>query len=331
MCTIRKYVLFLLILIVAGGAAVADTLKDGLYARMETTRGTLTISLTFEKTPITVANFVGLAEGTKDNSYKQGKAYYDGLKFHRVIDDFMIQGGDPSGNGTGGPGYTFPDEFDFSLKHDGAGILSMANSGPGTNGSQFFITHKATPWLDGKHTVFGHVVEGLDVVNKIKQGDKIKKVTIIRVGTKAQQFKTDQKAFDALVANIGAAEKARIGEAIDARLPGAKKTSSGIYYTIEKQGSGRKPTPGTQVQVHYEGFLIDGGMFDSSRQRGEPFVFAVGTGRVIPGWDQTILDMKKGEKRTVILPPELAYGSQGAGGVIPPNAYLVFEIELIDF
>ena len=130
---------------------------------------------------MTVANFVGLAEGTKHYSKTggapadaNGASYYDGLNFHRVIADFMIQGGCPLGTGTGGPGYKFPDEIDTTLKHTGPGIFSMANSGPGTNGSQFFITHKATPWLDGRHTVFGHVVKGQDVVNAIAKGDKIK-------------------------------------------------------------------------------------------------------------------------------------------------------------
>ena len=164
-------------------------LGDGLYAKINTTKGTITVKLTFEKTPLTVANFVGLAEGQiKNNAKAEGEPYYDGLKFHRVIKDFMIQGGDPSGTGAGGPGYSFKDEFDASLKHDRAGTLSMANAGPGTNGSQFFITHKDTPWLNGKHSVFGYVVDGQSVVDMIEQGDMIKSIEIIRKGKAAKNF-----------------------------------------------------------------------------------------------------------------------------------------------
>jgi peptidylprolyl isomerase len=180
-------------------------LSDGVYAEFETSKGKILLQLEYEKTPLTVANFVGLAEGTKwysrDGSApkEQGKPFYDGLTFHRVIPDFMIQGGDPTGTGRGGPGYRFRDEIVPSLKHDRAGVLSMANAGPETNGSQFFITHKETPWLNGKHTVFGHVVEGQDVVNKIMNGDTIKSVKIIRVGEKAKAFKGDEAEFQKLL------------------------------------------------------------------------------------------------------------------------------------
>src|SRR6266581_910906 len=189
-----------------GGATAAEkSLPDGLYANMETSKGKIVLQLEFEKVPLTVANFVGLAEGTKyyakapgEPVKKQDKPFYDGLKFHRVIPNFMIQGGDPQGNGTGGPGYRFRDEFDPSLRHTGPGILSMANSGPRSNGSQFFITHKATPWLDDRHTIFGHVVEGQDVVNAIARGDTIKTIKILRMGEKAKKFKGDEEEFQKL-------------------------------------------------------------------------------------------------------------------------------------
>ena len=180
-------------------------LPDGVYADMETSKGKILLQLEYEKTPLTVANFVGLAEGTKNYSKTPGEPpkaqsqpFYDGLTFHRVIPDFMIQGGDPQGSGGGGPGYQFRNEIDPSLKHNRAGILSMANAGPDTNGSQFFITHKETSWLDGKHTVFGHVVEGQDVVNKIAKGDTIKQIKILRIGDKAKTFKGDESDFQKL-------------------------------------------------------------------------------------------------------------------------------------
>ena len=166
-----------------------SNLENGMYAKINTTKGDILIYLEYEKTPLTVANFVALAEGKMRNSKRElGVPYYDGLKFHRVIADFMIQGGCPDGTGSGSPGYSFADEFHPDLKHNGPGILSMANSGPSTNGSQFFITHKETPWLDGKHSVFGHVVEGIDVVNSIVQDDVINSITILKEGNNSKKF-----------------------------------------------------------------------------------------------------------------------------------------------
>lgn len=323
----------------SSSATAADKLADGMYAKFNTSKGEIVVRLEFEKAPLTVANFVGLAEGTKDSNKDKGVNFYDGLIFHRVIPDFMIQGGDPQGTGTGGPGYTFPDEFDSSLKHGGPGVLSMANAGPGTNGSQFFITHVPTPWLDGKHTIFGQVVSGQDVVNKISQGDTIKTLTIVRSGDKAKAFKSDQKAFDALLKKIEddklAKEKGEIEKQkaiITKKWPNAVSTPSGLMYVVTQEGSGdATPQKGATVTAHYTGTLIEGTKFDSSVDRNQPFKFPVGMGRVIKGWDEAFLAMKKGEKRTLIIPPGLAYGARGAGGVIPPNATLVFDVELIDF
>jgi peptidylprolyl isomerase len=293
------------------------------------------IRLEFQKTPLTVCNFVALAEG-KMNAAK-GKPFYNGLTFHRVISNFMIQGGDPLGNGTGGPGYRFPDEFDPSLKHDGPGVLSMANAGPGTNGSQFFITHSAQPHLDGKHTVFGRVVEGQNVVNAVKQGDRIERITIIRNGPGAGAFKADQAAFDALIRDAASATEAKAKAQRDADLaqinkayPRALQTSSGLRYIIQKEGSGAKPQAGKTVRVAYKGMFLNGTVFDASDFQGRPLEFRAGTGQVIPGWDEAVMDMKTGEKRLVVIPPELAYGERGAGnGAIPPNSFLVFEMELV--
>ena len=307
--------------------------KEGMYAKIKTNKGDIMLELEFEKTPLTVANFVGLAEGKiKNNKKEVGEPYYDGLKFHRVIADFMIQGGCPDGNGMGGPGYQFPDEIHPDLKHSGPGILSMANAGPGTNGSQFFITHKETPWLDGKHTVFGKVTEGQDVVDAIAQDDKIIEIDIIRKGENAKKF--DSKAiFDKELERLEkqAAEKAKKAkEAIDALKKGAKVTSSGLAYKIIKKGTGAKAEAGKTVSVHYTGKLSNGTKFDSSYDRNQPIEFELGRGRVIKGWDEGISLLNVGSKATFIIPPDLAYGARGAGGVIPPNATLIFDVELVE-
>ena len=329
---------------------------EGLYAEMATTKGVIRLKLEFEKTPQTVANFVGLAEGTKyystDGSEpkdQKGKPYFDGLNFHRVIADFMIQGGCPLGTGTGGPGYRFADEIDPTLKHVGPGILSMANAGPGTNGSQFFITHKATPWLDGKHTVFGKVLgkSDLDVVNAIAKGDKLVKLTILRVGDKAKAFKGDEAHFSKIMEDKENAKKiafeARMKkeeEQVAALIAKYKKdnksevvtTKSGLRYIVLAEGKGDAPAEGARIAAHYTGTLTDGKKFDSSRDRNEPIRFPVGKGHVIPGWDEALSQMKKGERRILIIPHKLGYGERGAGGgVIPPFATLIFDVELVDF
>ena len=310
--------------------------KNGLYAVIDTEKGEIVVSLEFKKVPMTVANFVGLVEGEL-NFDSPGENFYEGLMFHRVIDNFMIQGGCPKGDGTGGPGYSFPDEFDPSLRHDGPGVMSMANAGPGTNGSQFFITHVKTPWLNDKHSVFGKVVEGQEVVNSIQQGDKINDIKIERIGEEAQNFKVTKEIFAQLVQD--ATKKAmdrrkneieKIEKEIANRWPKAIKTPSGLQYVVLKEGDGKAhPKYGQKVTVHYTGTLLDGRMFDSSVHRGEPATFAVG--QVIDGWNEALQTMSKGEKRTLIIPPELGYGVHGYPGIIPPNSYLIFDVELLDF
>jgi FKBP-type peptidyl-prolyl cis-trans isomerase len=307
-------------------------MKDGLYARFHTNRGEILVDLAYQKAPMTVGNFVGLAKGEFQNTATDaGIPYYDGLSFHRVIENFMIQGGCPEGTGRGGPGYQFADEFDPTLRHSGPGILSMANAGPGTNGSQFFITHVETPWLDDKHTVFGHVVEGQEVVDAIKQGDTLEKLEVVAVGAEAEAFNA-REAFDRgdemRKKKQEAAQKA-VEEQLKAILADATKTDSGLYYSIVEAGKGAKPTKGQTVSVHYAGYLLNGQKFDSSYDRKQPIQIPIGVGQVIAGWDEGIMLLNEGTKATLIIPPHLGYGSQGAGGVIPPNATLKFEVELI--
>lgn len=354
-------------LLLAGGLLLAatlpvsimaqDKLPDGLYAELDTTKGKILVQLEFEKTPLTVANFVGLAEGTKDSNKPKGVHFYDGVIFHRVIPGFMIQGGDPEGTGRGGPGYRFADEFDPTLKHTGAGILSMANAGPGSNGSQFFITLGATPHLDGRHSIFGHVVEGQDVVKAIgdvprngqdrpNQDVKINTVKIIRKGDKANAFKSDQAAFDALLKSADArleeankkemeAQKAEVAKAvadIKARFPKSElvTTKSGLQYLTITDGTGDAIKAGAHAMVHIKANLAGGQLLDDTAKRGQPAPVEFGVNRTMPGLDEGLIGMKKGGKRILVVPPQLAFGSRG-NGPIPPNATIIFEVELVSF
>ncbi len=312
-------------------------LEKGIYANMSTTKGDILLYLEMDKTPLTVANFVGLAEGKfKNDTISFTTPYFDGLTFHRVIANFMIQGGDPLGNGTGGPGYKFEDEFDSTLTHSGPGILSMANAGPGTNGSQFFITHKATPHLNNRHSVFGHVIKGQKVIDDIAQNDTIKTVTIYRLGKSAKKFNTTEVFKTKQAAYVKLREdkvKERYNDFTSEMLkvyPTAKKGKEGLLYVVEQEGNGDKPKVGQNVTVHYTGYLTNGDVFDSSRKKNQPFVFPLGKKRVIAGWDQGVALMSVGSKYKLILPHWLAYGSRG-GGPIPPNSTLIFDVELLSF
>lgn len=307
-------------------------MQDGLYAKFNTSKGVVLVNLEFEKTPGTVGNFVALAEGNLENSVKpQGTPYYDGLKFHRVIPDFMVQGGCPQGTGTGNPGYKFDDEFHSDLKHDGPGVLAMANSGPGTNGSQFYITHIATDWLDGKHTVFGKVIEGQDIVDTIAQGDTIESLEIVKKGTAAENFNAIEafRTFEGSREKRIDAEREAAKAELDELSAGFNETESGLRYQILQKGDGKKAEKGNQVSVHYKGQLADGTVFDSSYKRNSPLDFQVGVGQVIPGWDEGICLLNVGDKARLVIPSDLGYGLAGAGGVIPPGATLVFDVELI--
>jgi len=308
-------------------------MQDGLYAKFNTNKGEILVALEYKKTPGTVGNFVALAEGNLENSVKpQGTPYYDGLKFHRVIPDFMIQGGCPLGSGTGNPGYQFDDEIHPDLKHDAPGVLSMANAGPGTNGSQFFITHIETAWLDGKHTVFGKVTKGQDVVDAIAQGDAIDSLEIVRVGADAEAYNAVEafRTFEGSREKRLAEAKAKAEAEMEKLAAGFSKTDSGLRYQVLQEGTGSKAEKGKTVSVHYKGQLSDGTVFDSSYKRNQPIDFALGVGQVILGWDEGIQLLKVGDKARFVIPSDLAYGSAGAGGVIPPDATLIFDVELMN-
>lgn len=344
-------------------------LEDGLYAVMNTSKGEMVLELHAEETPITVANFVSLSEGNSkrvSDAYAN-KPYFNNTVFHRVIKDFMIQGGDPTGTGQGGPGYRFKDEFNEGLTHSSKGILSMANSGPYTNGSQFFITHKETPWLDQRHTVFGRLVKGESVLESIantatdptdKPLDSIllKSVTIVRVGSEAKKFNANEiieEYFFGIEAERESYAKFREERALTFtntfNSDEVTTTSSGLQFTVLQAATGDKPTMGTEVGLNYAGWLSDGQLFDTNiatiaekdqnfeqinaMHRGQfmPLMMTVEPDApMIPGFKEAVLDMSFGEKRLVRIPSNLAYGSQGAGGVIPPDADLIFQLELID-
>lgn len=308
-------------------------MENGIYAKFNTAKGSILVKLTHDLTPGTVGNFVALAEGNLENKAKaQGTPYYNGLKFHRVIPDFMIQGGDPQGTGSGGPGYQFDDEFHQDLRHDTPGVLSMANSGPGSNGSQFFITHVATPWLDDKHTVFGNVVEGQDVVDSIAQGDVMDSVEIIRVGEQAQNWNAVEafRTFEGSRAKRESAEREAAEKKMEELAAGFDKTDSGLRYKFINKGNGKKAEKGKTVAVHYSGQLENGKIFDNSYSRKKPIEFPLGMGHVIEGWDEGIALLQVGDKARFVIPSHLGYGARGAGGVIPPNATLIFDVELMD-
>ncbi|CAD0005885.1 peptidylprolyl isomerase [Flavobacterium salmonis] len=308
-------------------------MENGIYAKFNTGKGSILVKLAHELVPGTVGNFVALAEGNMENKVKpQGQKFYDGLTFHRVIPDFMIQGGCPKGTGTGDPGYKFDDEFHPSLKHDRPGVLAMANSGPASNGSQFYITHVPTSWLDNKHTVFGHVIEGQDVVDAVAQGDNLDAVEIIRVGEEAQKWNAIEAFIELKGARLkrDAALKAESEAKMEQLAAGFDKTESGLRYKMIQKGEGKKAEAGKTVSVHYEGSLENGKVFDSSYPRKKPIEFRLGQGQVIEGWDEGIALLQVGDKARFVIPSDLAYGPSGAGGVIPPHATLIFDVELMD-
>lgn len=356
-------------------------LEDGIYALFSTSMGDVLVALSSLEAPMTVGNFVALAEGNHP-LVDANKPYFNGMVFHRVIPNFMIQGGDPDGTGSGGPGYNFPDEFNPGLTHDKPGVLSMANSGPGTNGSQFFITDAATPWLDGKHSVFGHVIEGMNVVTAIANVERAAadrpvvdvtmSVSIIRQGKDAKQFDAPmafsnrKKAFEVEAdkrekeSNILNSDRARSltwlsdGGNYDAAafanlyatwVSQASARPSGLKVLVIEEGKGKASMAGDRLMVHYAGYFADGKPFDSSVKQialiansydpqREPYasfpVQAGPKGRVIKGWQEGLIGLRKGSHVRLVIPSDLAYGEQGAGGVIPPNAEVLFDIWVED-
>jgi cyclophilin family peptidyl-prolyl cis-trans isomerase/nitrogen regulatory protein PII len=326
-----------------------NELEDGVYAEINTSLGTMLIQLNYKETPVTVANFIALSKGTHPDvkqDFKE-KKFYNGLIFHRVMDKFMIQGGCPLGNGSGNPGYTFDDEINPNLKHDKPGILSMANSGPATNGSQFFITEVPTPWLDGKHTVFGQVISGIEILDKISnvktaianrpENDVIiNSVNIIKIGESANNFDevsvwiNEEPKLEKRRIEIEKAKREELTKQLEKLSKGYTTTTSGLKYKILVSTKNKKAVNGNNVKVHYTGKLMDGNIFDSSIRRNLPFEFKIGEGRVIRGWEEALQILRVGEKASFIIPSNLAYGPRGAGGVIPPDATLIFEIELLE-
>jgi len=345
-------------------------LGDGLFADIETTQGNIIVKLNYKETPVTVANFVTLAEGknTFVKAEYKGKPFYNGTIFHRVIKDFMIQGGDPTGTGMGEPGYRFEDEIVPTLKHDKKGILSMANAGPATNGSQFFITQVPTPHLDGRHTVFGETVKGLEVIDAIantktvmndkpEKDIKINKITIIANGKDAKNFNA-VKVFEDYFKEINKRERekeaktkaaaAKFLEEVKVQEPQAKALPSGVKIFKLVDGKGKHPNHTHQVMVNYAGYLRNGTLFDSNvkeieeaygkynslrEQQGgyQAFPMPYNTSaQLIPGFRDALLTMKVGDKIRVFIPAALGYGERGAGDVIPPNSDLIFDIEITD-
>ncbi|MCA0932078.1 peptidylprolyl isomerase [Lutimonas saemankumensis] len=361
----NSFLLIILMSIISCKSTKHADLDDGLYADLQTDRGDILLKLEYDKVPITVANFVSLAEGTNpyvEDQYK-GKPFYDGLIFHRVVEDFMVQGGDPRGNGSGNPGYKFEDEFPMDdtgnlvLSHDSGGILSMANSGPDSNGSQFFITHKETPWLDGKHSVFGFVVQGQEVVDSIAKGDIIQKLEIIRVGKKAKEFDAATEFtsyFEKIEERERLAEerkkeaKENLVQFVQDNEASAVVLSSGLKVIKIKEGNGEKPAIGSKVNVLYAGYFVSGDLFDTNvKETAETFgkydrrkdqmnmyksvpMDYSPDAALIPGFKEGLQQMNYGDKVLLLVPSHLAYGDQGAGNVIPPNTDLLFELEILE-
>lgn len=335
----RRTVFLLLLALLPVSALLAGgggDLPPGLYAEIRTNRGAMLFELDYRRTPLTVTNFVGLAEGSLPNDVRApGKPFYNLLTFYRDIPNYVVFTGDPSNDGSGGPGYSFPRETGALISASVPGVLVMDGFSTESHGSRFFITRTGDAFLDTKYTPFGRLVQGKRVLKKIRLGDRIEEINILRFGSEARGLPFDTETFDALVADARILELETIrsrdsvlADAVVALGTERQKTPTGIYFVVEADGSGDKPRPGDTVSVHYQGSLLDGTVFDSSIERNQTFDFVLGQDAIIPGWVETMMDMRPGEKRTVLIPPNLAYGDQ-AFGPIPANSWLHFEIELV--
>jgi cyclophilin family peptidyl-prolyl cis-trans isomerase len=338
-----KYIFVFVVLITGCKAIKYKDLQDGIYADIETNKGDILVALYAEKAPMTVANFVSLATGTNTKLVDslKGKPYFNGIRFHRVIPNFMIQGGDPTGTGQGNAGYKFPDEFPIDslgnliYKHNSKGILSMANSGPKTNSSQFFITYKATPWLDRKHSVFGKVEKGIDILDSIQQNDTILNVNIIRVGKFAKKFNA-AKVFETELTNVEVKEK-EYSEKLEKLkkdflkqkgIEKAVKTNSGLKFLELKKGTGKKFNRATTASMYYSVYLASGKLIQSIDSTKEPFVFTLDKQPMIAGVTEALLEMREGDKKRLFIPYYLGYGEK-VYGPFPEKSDIVFDIELI--
>ncbi len=329
-------VLSLLVVAMVSCAPDTSDLPDGLFAVVSTDKGEIVIQLEPDRAPLTTMNFVGLAEGSIQSN-KDGRPFYDGLTFHRVEPGFVIQGGDPDGVGTGGPGYRFPTETHPDLLHNSEGIVAMANSGPDTNGSQFYITLSATPHLDGGYNVFGRVIRGMEVAGEIEAGDAMKRVEIVRVGDIAGAYQPTTEQFQELISRIqekrteAAATQRRESERLIAsKWPGAEVVGeSGLRLDRTVEGIGPTPKPGDAVSVHYTFELIDGTRIDDTHTGGVPYSFIFGEERLIPGLEIAIGEIREGGSATAIIPPELAFGQAGRPPVVAPNSFVVFRISVV--
>jgi len=347
--------LFLLVACLVVGIATAQkkpSYPDGLYAEVNTTKGLIVLQLEFERTPMTVANFVGLAEGTIDNTVlPPGKPYYDGSLWHRVVPGHVIQCGMPANSKEPGPGYEYPNEINPLLNHGRAGMVGIANGGPHTNGSQWYITLADRSYLDGDYTVFGHVIKGLEVLPTITQEDIIKTVRIVRVGKSAEGFRPTTTSFKAMVeaqkVSVKEAEQKRRTEEEAFIQQSWPQAQSFMRYSILQNGEGARPKIGDRMTIRYSAQIPGGDKFVSTADGGKPwygesasaFEFVVGTTTITAGFDAGVAQMRKGEKRVLIVPSEQAYG---AGGYYPPDRKgekrfhvspfktIIYEVEVLD-
>jgi carboxypeptidase Q len=336
-------------------------MPDGIYADFNTNRGRISVMLDYKKTPMTVANFVGLAEGTISNaSYPQGVPFYNGSKWHRVVKGHVIQGGSPAKDispekeDISATGYVIPNEIS-DLSHNKAGMLGMANSGPHTNTCQYYITLGDRSYLDGNYTLFGNVVDGMDVVNKIVQGDTTYSISIIRAGEDAEKFVVNDEIFNNLVMrqwskvkNEEEMRKVRDEKFISDNYPGLTTSPSGLRYKVLVGGQGTYPSSGSEINVIYTGRLINGVTFASTGDAGKPapytkpvaFSFNENLDGFIKGLKEGLSGMKAGEKRLLIIPPDLGYRENGFYSkdvpgqkrfVISPGETLILQVTLISF